>query len=228
VGIEVPRVVWAGTGLLAFAAGVVNAVGYLGYEHQAFSHMTGTVTLQSIAVVEQRWGHAQQLLAVIVSFLLGSFASGAVLRDRRLSSAYVGLLSVEALCFSAAAVLLMRGNAYGACLAAAGCGLQNSMTTFYSESAIRSTHLTGFFTDFGLVLGQACRGRPVPPRRLAMWGLVLAGFAMGGLLAAAAFERLGFLTLLMPAAVAAFCAVSLAVYLAMIRSDQRTLDERPD
>lgn len=222
MGIEVPRVVWVGTGLLAFAAGVVNAVGYLGYEHQAFSHMTGTITLQSIAIIEQRWGHAQQLLAVILSFLLGSFASGVLLRDRGLSYVYVGLLIAEAACFSAATVLLMRSNVFGACFAAAGCGLQNAMTSFYSESAIRSTHLTGFFTDLGLVLGQACRGHPLPPRRLAMWMLVLIGFSVGGLVAVAAFDQLGFLTLGIPAAISCLCALGLAIYLTTAHRRQIT------
>lgn len=90
MGIEVPRVVWVGTGLLAFAAGVVNAVGYLGYEHEAFSHMTGTVSLQSIAIESSNWGNAQQLLAVIISFVIGSFGAGLLLRDRSLSGAYDG------------------------------------------------------------------------------------------------------------------------------------------
>lgn len=91
----------------------------------------------------------------------------------------MGLLAVEAMLFIAAAALLAGENAFGACFAAAGCGLQNAMTSFYSGSSIRSTHLTGFFTDFGLVLGQVCRGHPVPRRRLAMWALVLFGFSTG-------------------------------------------------
>lgn len=213
MGIEVPRVVWVGTGLLAFAAGVVNAVGYLGYEHQAFSHMTGTVSLQSIAIESSNWGNAQQLLAVILSFVIGSFGAGLLLRDRGLSGAYVGLLAVEAMLFIAAAALLAGGNAFGACFAAAGCGLQNAMTSFYSGSSIRSTHLTGFFTDFGLVLGQVCRGHPVPRRRLAMWALVLFGFSTGGMVAATSFHRLGFLTLLLPSAIVGVCAIGLWIYL---------------
>lgn len=213
MGIEVPRIVWVGTGLLAFAAGVVNAVGYLGYEHQAFSHMTGTVTLQSIAIEGRNWSTAQQLLAVTASFVVGSFAAGFLLRDRRLSPGYVGLLAVEAGFFTVAAALLSAGNAFGACFAAAGCGLQNAMTSLYSGSAIRSTHLTGFFTDFGLVIGQICRGNPVPRRRLGMWGLVLLSFSSGGIVAATAFHRLGFLTLLLPSATAAVCALGLWIHL---------------
>lgn len=213
MGIEVPRIVWVGTGLLAFAAGVVNAVGYLGYEHQAFSHMTGTVTLQSIAIESGNWGTAQQLLAVTASFIGGSFGAGMLLRDRSLSAAYVALLVVEAAFFAVAAALLAGGTGFGACFAAVGCGMQNAMTSFYSGSAIRSTHLTGFFTDFGLVLGQICRGNPAPRRRLGMWGLVLVGFSVGGVVAAIAFHRLGFLTLLFPSVTAALCALGLWLHL---------------
>ncbi len=213
MGIEVPRIVWVGTGLLAFAAGVVNAVGYLGYEHQAFSHMTGTVTLQSIALEGRNWDAAQQLLVVVAGFVAGSFGVGTLLRDRSLSAAYVALLVVEAAFFAVAAALLAGGTGFGACFAAAGCGMQNAMTSFYSGSAIRSTHLTGFFTDFGLVLGQICRGNPAPRRRLGMWGLVLVGFSVGGMVAAMAFHRLGFLTLLLPSVTAALCALGLWLHL---------------
>ncbi|OEZ02431.1 MULTISPECIES: YoaK family protein [Stenotrophomonas] len=213
MGIDVPRIVWVGTGLLAFAAGVVNAVGYLGYEHQAFSHMTGTVSLQSIALEGSNWGAAQQLLAVVAGFVAGSFGAGMLLRDRSLSAAYVALLAAEAALFAVAAALLAGGNASGACLAAAGCGMQNAMTSFYSGSAIRTTHLTGFFTDFGLVLGQVCRGNPAPRRRLGMWGLVLLGFSTGGMVAAIAFHHLGFLTLLLPSATAALCGFGLWLHL---------------
>lgn len=222
MGIEVPRIVWAGTGLLAFVAGVVNGVGYLGYEHQALSHMTGTVSLGAVAVGGKQWVVAQQLIAVGLSFIAGSLIAGLLLKDQSLSRMYVLLLSLESICILTAGLLLAHGQGIGASVAAAGCGLQNAMTSFYSGSAIRSTHLTGFFTDFGVVLGQAMRGKPLPRRRIAMWMLVLFGFCCGGYCASKLFPIYGFRSLVMPAVVTALAASTLAAHLAI-----RSAGEKP-
>ena len=50
MGVALPRWVWVGAGALACVAGMVNAVGFLGFEHQAVTHLTGTTTLFGIAV----------------------------------------------------------------------------------------------------------------------------------------------------------------------------------
>merc|ERR1711981_773115 len=39
-------------------------------------------------------------------------------------------------------------------LAAAACGLQNAMTTHWGGAVTRTTHVTGLFTDVGLLLGR--------------------------------------------------------------------------
>lgn len=217
VGIEIPPVVWIGTGLLAFTAGVVNAVGYLGYEQHAFSHMTGTISLASMGAGQARWNVVQQLLSIVLGFVAGSYLAGLLLRERDLSYVYVWLLAAEAVCLLASGFLLASGNALGACLAAAGCGVQNAMTSFYSGSAIRTTHLTGFFTDLGLVLGQATRGGSWPRRRVSMWLLVLVAFGGGGVVATVLFDDMGFFTLALPAAIAGACAAGLALHLSRSR-----------
>ena len=43
--------VWVGASALALVAGMVNVVGYLGFEHQAITHLTGTTTLLGAAAV---------------------------------------------------------------------------------------------------------------------------------------------------------------------------------
>ena len=43
--VHLPRWVWVGAISLACVGGMVNVVGYLGFEHQAVSHLTGTTSL---------------------------------------------------------------------------------------------------------------------------------------------------------------------------------------
>ncbi|MCD9095393.1 YoaK family protein [Luteimonas fraxinea] len=207
-----PRIAWVGTALLAFTAGMVNVVGYLGFEHQALSHLTGTASLQSIAIANQEWGVAGILLAVMASFFGGAFLGGLVLKDKALSEAYVLTLGIEGVLLLLASYLLTRQHGLGASLAAAACGLQNAMTSFYSGSAIRSTHLTGFFTDLGLVVGQTVRGDRLPRKRFSLMLLVLGTFSLGGILAAKLFQVMGFAALTVPSLVVFGAALGLAAH----------------
>ena len=43
MGIHLPRWVWLGAGALAGVAGMVNVIGFLGFEHQAITHLTTDV-----------------------------------------------------------------------------------------------------------------------------------------------------------------------------------------
>ena len=43
--------VWIGAAALACVAGMVNVVGFLGFEHQAITHLTGTTSLLGAALV---------------------------------------------------------------------------------------------------------------------------------------------------------------------------------
>lgn len=48
---HLPRWVWLGASSLACVAGMVNVIGYLGFEHQAITHLTGTTSLLAAALV---------------------------------------------------------------------------------------------------------------------------------------------------------------------------------
>src|SRR4051812_18431929 len=123
---KLPRWVWIGGSVLAFIAGMINAVGYLGFQHQAVTHLTGTTTLLGIAVADGDAMRALRLLAVGLSFLAGSILSGFLIKDSTLSLGRrygVALLIESGLLFSAIP-LLHRNNPLGDWLASAACGLQ--------------------------------------------------------------------------------------------------------
>ena len=86
------------------------------------------------------------------------------------------------------------------CLAAAACGLQNAMCSAYSGGIVRTTHVSGMFTDLGIFLGHGLRGLPVDRRRMRLCAVVITGFLAGGVAAAVAFRWLGYRTLFLPAA----------------------------
>ena len=78
---KLPRWVWCGAWILAFVAGIINVVGLLGFEHQGVTHLTGTVSQASVAIVEYRESRIAHLTAVILSFFAGTVMSGVIVQD---------------------------------------------------------------------------------------------------------------------------------------------------
>ncbi|RZA33927.1 MAG: DUF1275 domain-containing protein [Lysobacteraceae bacterium] len=202
MGIQLPRWVWVGAGSLAFVAGIGNVVGYLDFEHQAITHLTGTTSLLGAAVAHGELRSIGGLLGVIVAFVAGAMGSGLIIQDStlRLGRRYGVVLAIEAVLLVAAVPLLKRQMLAGAWLAAAACGLQNAMASTYSGSLVRTSHVTGLFTDLGIAIGHAMRGMPLQRRRVALCLLVIVCFLVGGIAGAWLYGLFGYRALYFPAA----------------------------
>ena len=96
--------------------------------------------------------------------------------------------------------------------AALACGLQNAMATTYSGAVVRTTHVSGMFTDLGIMLGHALRGMPLARRRLGLCVLVISFFFAGGLLGARLFARFDYAALYLPAALTGITGVGYVLY----------------
>ncbi|WP_255991464.1 YoaK family protein [Chitinolyticbacter albus] len=199
---QLPRWVWLGGFVLAWVAGLVNVVGYLSFEHQAVTHLTGTTTLLGAALAQGQWGASGHLLAVIASFVGGALLSGLIIGDGalRLGRRYGMVLGLETIALVLAVPLLEHELIWGSYLAGLACGLQNGMGTTYSGAVVRTTHVTGMLTDLGLALGQWLRGRAVEPRRLTLCLVVVSGFLLGALCGAHLFAALHYAALYVSAA----------------------------
>ena len=214
MGIQLPRWVWVGAGSLAFVAGIVNVVGYLGFEHQAITHLTGTTSLLGAAITAGDTRAILRLLGVVLAFVAGAMASGLIIQDStlRLGRRYGVVLTIEALLLAAAVPLFERQMIAGALFAAAACGLQNAMASTYSGSLIRTSHVTGLFTDLGIAMGHALRGMPVARRRTALCALVICGFLAGGIVGAWLYMHFGYRTLYFPAVLTGGAGLAYAGY----------------
>ena len=211
---RLPRWVEVGGFWLAAVAGAVNAIGLLGFEHQAVSHLTGTSTLLGLALVDVDLAGSAHLLLILLSFVLGAALSGVIIDNAvlRLGRRYSVALVIEALLLLLAMVALGRGSSSGHFLASAACGLQNGMVSTYSGAAIRTTHVSGLFTDLGTMLGARLRGHPLDRRKALLFLLLIAGFTLGGSVGAYGFARLQFGALAIPAAGALVLAAAYWVY----------------
>jgi uncharacterized membrane protein YoaK (UPF0700 family) len=229
MGVQLPRWVWVGAITLACIAGMVNVVGYLGFEHQAISHLTGTTSLLGAALAAGDWRSVGQLWGVLIAFCLGATLSGLIIQDStlQLGRRYGVVLALESLLLAAAVPLFARQQVFGALLAATACGLQNAMVTAYSGAVVRTTHLSGMFTDLGIGLGHLIRGMPLPMRRLMLSGLIISGFLGGGILGAWLFFHLQYRALLIPSALTGLTGVGYIAYRHAWLLRQRRLDGGP-
>lgn len=214
MGISLPRWVWVGAASLSTIAGLVNVVGFLGFEHQALSHLSGTTTQLGVALVQGEWRAVADLWGLLVAFSLGATASGLIVQDATLylGRRYGAALGLESLLLLAAIPFFKQHHILGPWLAAAACGIQNALATTYSGAVVRTTHLTGMFTDLGIGLGHLLRGMPLAFRRLTLSGLIITGFLVGGIIGAQLFRHFGYDALLLPAVLTGATSVGYVVY----------------
>lgn len=195
------RPVLIGGFVLTFISGIVNAVGFLGFWHQGLTHLTGLTTHISIKLSENQFSDVIYLVQLILSFVLGSIISGAVIQKSalKLGRNYGIVLLLEATLLYSAIHLLESHSQLGQCFVAGACGLQNAMATTFSGSILRTTHLTGIFTDLGLWIGHYIRKIPVETFALKIYLSLISGFVCGGILGANLYNEFEYVALLVPA-----------------------------
>ncbi len=211
---KLPKWVEYGAFLLALLAGVVNAIGLLGFQHQAVSHVSGTFTLLGthLGTFDHQTFH---LLMVVVSFMIGAVLSGTFIEGTalKLGRRYGVALCIESGLLYIAYLLLKDGELSGQYFASAACGLQNAMITTFSGAVVRTTHMTGIITDLGIMIGARLRGQHFDFRKAKLFTFILCGFLSGGLIGGKLFILYSLSALLMPIFFALTLAISYWFYL---------------
>ncbi|MCB0402968.1 MAG: DUF1275 domain-containing protein [Flavobacteriales bacterium] len=146
--------------ILSFVAGIVNVTGYLEYK-QLTTNVTGHFALFINDVAELDVWKGSIYFLYIFSFLLGSFSSSFLIekyRDNKRLNVFVLPTLLE--CFILISIALwsyfypLQLPDLIICSLLFAMGLQNSFVTKISNAIVRTTHLTGLFTDLGIELSQ--------------------------------------------------------------------------
>ncbi|WP_286235608.1 YoaK family protein [Thalassotalea sediminis] len=211
---QLPKWVELGAFFLALIAGCINAIGLLGFEHQSVSHLSGTATLIGTEFLSLPFLKVFHLVGILFSFLGGACIAGFLLHGStlKLGRHYDTALFIEAIFLCLSSWLLLSGSYYGHFLASAACGLQNALATTYSGAIIRTTHVTGIFTDLGIMLGSVLRGQTPEWRKAKLFIFIIIGFILGGTVGALLYAELLFKALFVPAALCLTMAVTYRVY----------------
>ena len=146
--------------VLSFVAGIVNVVGFL-FLSRLTTNVTGHFAffIHDISIAEFWKGTIY--LCYILSFLCGSFTSGWLIEDanyHKRQNKYFRPTLLE--CLTLGCVILFNTlwehfpHELTTFMLLYAMGLQNSFVTKISNATVRTTHLTGLFTDLGIELSQ--------------------------------------------------------------------------
>ena len=211
---QLPRWIEYGAFILALSAGCINAIGLAGLSHQAISHLSGTATQAGAALSRGDVNSTLHLVLILAAFLLGAGLSGLMLSGRSVKSGrhYDWLLLIEGVLLIFAMLLMHQGSFMGHYLASCACGIQNALATTYSGAVVRTTHVTGVFTDLGLMLGARLRGEAIDQRKANLLLLIISGFIGGGLTGTYLFSQVAFWALSLPVLICLGLALSYRFY----------------
>lgn len=201
---------------LACVAGALNAGGFLAVGRYT-SHMTGILSTAADDLVLGKFLPAFAALLMLGAFISGSTCTALMVsyaRRNRLRYIYTPVLLLEAillLVFGLVGTELQEHAVitvtFTAVLLCYVMGLQNALVTKISHAEIRTTHVTGLVTDLGVELGkliywnrdrQQAKGEAVLANRhkLRLHGMLVCAFFVGGVLGAAGFKYIGFVSTL--------------------------------
>ncbi|WP_429197092.1 YoaK family protein [Luteibacter sp. W1I16] len=196
--------------MLPFAAGATNAIALLALRHGGVTHLTGISTEGAIGIGTADGRLLLHALAIMGLFTLGCAISAWAIRSERWARgpASVAVLCSEAALLALAAHTLDIDPTLGTCLCGLAIGLQNGASSLVTGAVLRTSHLTGMFTDLGIAMGQRWRGAAFDPRRTRICVVVIGAFIAGGACGAVLFGPCSGRALWLPALVVIAMAAS--------------------
>ncbi len=196
--------------LLSFVAGTVNIIGFLSVQRLT-TNVTGHFAFFIDDVFKLQFARSLVYFLYIASFFLGSFAvslSIEALSRRNERFVYSIPTLTESFILLVIAIIgpvfvALNANLI-ACILLFAMGLQNALVTRISGAMVRTTHLTGLFTDLGIELAQLYfhpetgqRVKLIATIRLRL--RIIAYFFAGGIVGGIGYSYVSIRALLIPA-----------------------------
>ncbi|UEG54073.1 DUF1275 domain-containing protein [Mucilaginibacter daejeonensis] len=146
--------------LLSFVAGIVNVMGFLAVTVLT-TNVTGHFAYFADNILRRNFSGAWVFLTYILCYLAGAFVSNTILetgyrlapRHAQTIPVFAEILLLSTIAFPGFDTIHQAATAT-ACILLFAMGLQNAMVTRISNAVVRTTHLTGLFTDLGIDISQ--------------------------------------------------------------------------
>ncbi|TDE43275.1 DUF1275 domain-containing protein [Flavobacterium rhamnosiphilum] len=148
--------------LLSFVAGIVNVTGVLSIQTLT-TNVTGHFAYFAEEIMKRDYAAAITFFVFTIFFLFGAFTSNflaELISKKHPNLSHLIPISLEMIVligvgmFGAQSALSSIEGKWIAFSMLFAMGIQNSLVTKISQSTVRTTHLTGLFTDLGIELSQ--------------------------------------------------------------------------
>ncbi len=191
--------------VLSFVAGIVNVTGFLAIR-QLTTNVTGHFALFIFDFENFKFWKGAIYFLYIFSFLFGSFASSFMIEyfkeTKKLNVFVLPTLLEVFILLAVTGFYNITDLSYPniiACSLLFAMGLQNSFVTKISNAVVRTTHLTGLFTDLGIELSQLFFPETHPRRdkikaTIKLRIFIISFFFWGGITAGFLYSAIGLKT----------------------------------
>lgn len=195
--------------ILCLNAGFINAAGFLAFKVLT-TNVTGHAALLAVYTAADSWRSARMVALWLLLFLAGAFTSSLYIaltgRNKPLAYTVPILAIMLALLFVATFgqgyTGTLQQTEYFAGSLLFVMGMQNALVSVISGSVVRTTHLTGTFTDLGIDLSTALLTRKSISthlkRRLLLRFAIIVCFLFGGMLGGFSFLHYHFTAFYIP------------------------------
>ncbi len=188
-----PTQIVLGGCLLAFGASFLNT-GFILSTGISVSHLTGDIARIGSGLSTFGSGNGFHILGVATAtlgFISGATLSGFLLHHPsiEITMPYGRILSALGACLVAAHFAHWEYQLAAIAIASAVCGAQNALANRYRGVVLRTTHLTGIFTDFGIHLGMRIRGHHIESWKLLIPICITFSFLLGAVTSSAVILR---------------------------------------
>lgn len=201
--------------LLSFVAGIVSTAGFFSV-HQLTTNVTGHFAFFIEEVFKLNFAQSAVFFLYIFSFFFGSFFSNFLIEIiTRKNERYIYIVPAVI-----EIIILFLLGFYGDYLIENNphfiafsllfaMGLQNSFVTTISNAVVRTTHLTGLFTDLGIDLSQLFFYKSKAMKRKLISSIklrftIISFFFLGGIAGGMLYSKIGISALMVAAATLVF------------------------
>ncbi len=194
--------------LLSFVAGIVNIAGFLSV-YQLTTNVTGHFAFFVDEVFKLQFWKGFVYFLYIFFFFLGSLVSNflvELISQKKRKNTYLIPISIESLILLLIAIfgesLIAKDSNLIAYSLLFAMGLQNSLVTSISNATVRTTHLTGLFTDLGIELSQLYFYKTEEQRKKLFSSIklrltIISFFFIGGITGGIFYSKIGLKILLL-------------------------------
>ena len=195
--------------LLCINAGFINAAGFIAFKVLT-TNITGHAALLAVSIASSGFHSASTVVLWLVLFLAGAFASAVMISKvgKEKAAAYtlpiiiISIIVLMVALFGHYSTNSLAATEYFAGSLLFAMGMQNALVSMVSGSVVRTTHLTGIFTDLGIELSTLLMMKKAASvslkNRIVLRLTIIFCFLLGGILGGYLFYSIGYHAFFVP------------------------------